>query len=139
MLPFSQQWARLLQGEGRAATTGLDSQVNTTGDRLHAQCLAAAVLEECGAASDKRRALFHSIMVEDAILDADKERIPRRDLPYFDEQPDDVGVIEGIMSSGGPFKVAFLDTNQFGPHAMIIMLFGFAFITGGILYLLGQM
>jgi hypothetical protein len=139
MLAISQQGAGLLQGEGRTATTGFDRQVHTTGDGLHAPLLRAEVLEECGAASDKRRALFHSIMVEDAILDADKERIPRRDLPYFDEQPDDVGVIEGIMSSGGPFRVAFLDTNQFGPHAMIIMLFGFAFITGGILYLLGQM
>ena len=41
-----------------------------------------------------------------------------------------------MTSSGGIFKVAFLDTNQFGPHAMIVMLFGFAAITGGILYVL---
>ena len=64
------------------------------------------------------------------------ERIPRRDLPFFDEQPDDVGLIGGMTSSGGIFRVAFLDTNQFGPHAMIVMLFGFAAITGGILFLL---
>jgi len=64
------------------------------------------------------------------------ERIPRRDLPYFDEQSEDVGLIGGMTSSGGIFRVAFLDTNQFGPHAMIVMLFGFAAITGGILFLL---
>ena len=80
-------------------------------------------------------------MAKDAILDSDSnldkvERIPRRDLPYFDEQEDDVGLISGMTSSGGIFRVAFLDTNQFGPHAMIVMLFGFAAITGGILYLL---
>lgn len=80
-------------------------------------------------------------MAKDAILDSDfnldnLERIPRRDLPYFDEQDDDVGLISGMTSSGGIFKVAFLDTNQFGPHAMIVMLFGFAAITGGILYIL---
>ncbi|MBK39096.1 MAG: hypothetical protein CMB50_02580 [Euryarchaeota archaeon] len=66
------------------------------------------------------------------------DRIPRRELPYFDEQPDDVGLISGMTSSGGIFRVAFLDTNQFGPHAMIVMLFGFAAITGGILFLLAQ-
>ena len=80
-------------------------------------------------------------MAEDAIVDSDinpdnLERIPRRELPYFDEQDDDVGLISGMTSSGGIFKVAFHDTNQFGPHAMIVMLFGFAAITGGILYVL---
>ena len=82
-----------------------------------------------------------AIMAKDAILDSDfnldnLERIPRRELPYFDEQDDDVGLIGGMTSSGGIFRVAFLDTNQFGPHAMIVMLFGFAAITGGILYVL---
>ena len=75
-------------------------------------------------------------MAKDAILDDWKERIPRRPLPYFDEKDDDVGLIGGITSSGGIFRVAFLDTNQFGPHAMILMLFGFAAITGAILFLL---
>ncbi len=80
-------------------------------------------------------------MAKDAILDPEfnldnLERIPRRELPYFDEQDDDVGLIGGMTSSGGIFRVAFLDTNQFGPHAMIVMLFGFAAITGGILYAL---
>ena len=34
-------------------------------------------------------------MAKDAILDAGNERIPRRPLPYFDEQDDDVGLIGG--------------------------------------------
>ena len=62
------------------------------------------------------------------------ERIPRRDPPPFDEQSEDVGLIGGMTASGGIFNVAFLDTNQFGPHAMIVMLFGFASITGAILF-----
>jgi hypothetical protein len=81
------------------------------------------------------------IMAKDAVLDSDfnldnLDRIPRRELPFYDEQDDDVGLIAGMTSSGGIFRVAFLDTNQFGPHAMIVMLFGFAAITGGILFAL---
>ena len=84
-------------------------------------------------------------MAKDAILDSgdfnleNLERIPRRELPHFDEQPEDVGLISGMTSSGGIFRVAFLDTNQFGPHAMIVMLFGFASITGGILFALSML
>ena len=66
------------------------------------------------------------------------ERIPRRPLPYFDEQDDDVGLIAGMTSSGGIIRVAFRETYQYGPHAMIVMLFGFAAITGGILFLLSM-
>jgi hypothetical protein len=66
------------------------------------------------------------------------ERIPRRDLPYFDEQDENTGVISGILASGGPFRVAFLDTNQFGPHAMVLMLVGFATITGLCLFVLSK-
>ena len=131
--------ASLLQGECRATAASLDGQVHTTRHRLHGVGLGAAVLEECGTAIDKRRALTGRIMAEDAILDADTDRIPRRALPPYDEQPDDVGVIEGMMASGGPFKVAFHDTNQFGPHAMILMLFGFAGITGAILFALSKL
>ena len=72
-------------------------------------------------------------MASDATVDA-AGRIPRRPLPEFDEQPDDVGMLEGMTKSGGIFRVAFLDTNQFGPHAMIVMLFGFAAVVGAILY-----
>jgi hypothetical protein len=80
-------------------------------------------------------------MAKDAELESDfnlanLERIPRRELPFYDEQDEDVGLISGMTSSGGIFKVAFLDTNQFGPQAMIVMLFGFAAITGGILFAL---
>ncbi|MDP6905948.1 MAG: hypothetical protein QF440_00845 [Candidatus Thalassarchaeaceae archaeon] len=73
-------------------------------------------------------------MAKDAILKS--ERLPRHPAPYFDEQPDDVGLLQGITKSGGIFKVAFNDTNQFGPHAMIVILFGFAAITGAILFAL---
>ena len=72
-------------------------------------------------------------MAKDTLIDS-AERIPRRPLPEFDEQPDDVGMLEGMTKSGGIFRVAFLDTNQFGPHAMIVMLFGFAALVGAILY-----
>ena len=51
----------------------------------------------------------------------DGERIPRRTPPEFDELPEDVGVIEGIMS-GGFLNVAINDSNQYGPHAMIALL-----------------
>ena len=36
-------------------------------------------------------------MAKDAILDEGTERIPRRPLPYFDEQDDNVGLIGGII------------------------------------------
>jgi len=67
------------------------------------------------------------------------ERIPRRPLPYFDEQDDETSWITGVLSSGGPFKVAFLDTNQFGPHAMVLMLVGFASVTGICLFILSRL
>tara|TARA_B100000214_G_scaffold187370_1_gene135188 strand:+ start:276 stop:527 length:252 start_codon:yes stop_codon:yes gene_type:complete len=74
---------------------------------------------------------------EEGGVDLDNlERIPRRPEPFFDEQDESVGLVRGMMSSGGIFQVAFLDTNQYGPHAMIVMLFGFAAVTGSILYLL---
>ena len=78
-------------------------------------------------------------MAKDAILDVGNERIPRRPLPYFDEQGDDVGLIAGITSSGGIFRVAFLDTNQYGPHAMILLLIITATITGAALQLVGML
>jgi hypothetical protein len=59
----------------------------------------------------------------------DGERIPRRTPPDFDEVPDDVGVIGGIMS-GGIINVAINDSNQYGPHAMIALLGVVATITG---------
>ncbi|MDP6011069.1 MAG: hypothetical protein QF707_04680 [Candidatus Poseidoniaceae archaeon] len=55
------------------------------------------------------------------------ERIPRRSPPEFEEV--DSSAISGIMS-GGLLKVAMEDTNQFGPHAMIILLVIMATVTG---------
>ena len=73
-------------------------------------------------------------MAKDAELDSDfnlsnLERIPRRELPFYDEQDEDVGLISGMTSSGGIFKVAFLDTNQFGPQAMIVMPVSYTHLT----------
>ncbi len=59
----------------------------------------------------------------------DGERIPRRTPPEFDELPEDVGVIEGIMT-GGFLNVAINDSNQYGPHAMIALLGVVATVTG---------
>ncbi|MCS5537741.1 MAG: hypothetical protein NZ770_06515 [Candidatus Poseidoniaceae archaeon] len=58
------------------------------------------------------------------------ERIPRRPLPEFEEV--DSSALAGIMS-GGLLKVAMEDTNQFGPHAMIILLVIMATVTGVLL------
>jgi len=55
------------------------------------------------------------------------ERIPRRPLPEFEEVED--GLIGGL-SSGGLLKVALDDVNQYGPHAMIILLVIMATVTG---------
>lgn len=58
------------------------------------------------------------------------ERIPRRPLPEFEEV--DSSALAGIMSDG-LLKVAMEDTNQFGPHAMIILLVIMATLTGVLL------
>ena len=55
-----------------------------------------------------------------------KERIKRRELPEFEESKS--SVVEGLLEEG-ILKVALDDTNQFGPHAMIILLFVAASIT----------
>ncbi|RAH13596.1 MAG: hypothetical protein CMB56_007100 [Methanobacteriota archaeon] len=60
------------------------------------------------------------------------ERIPRRPLPEYDEV--EGGVIEGISAHGFKiWKVALDDGNQYGPHAMIVLLILMATLTGGIL------
>ena len=48
------------------------------------------------------------------------ERIKRRKLPEFEESKS--SVVEGLLEEG-IIKVALDDTNQYGPHAMIILLF----------------
>jgi hypothetical protein len=58
----------------------------------------------------------------------DGERIPRRQLPQFDE-------IEGGMLAAvardGVLGTALEDKNQYGPHMMIVLLIVTATITGG--------
>ena len=60
------------------------------------------------------------------------ERIPRRTPPEFEEV--EANALSGIMSAG-LLKVAMEDSNQFGPHAMIILLVFMATATGIVLKL----
>ena len=57
------------------------------------------------------------------------ERIPRRPLPDFSEAG---GLGSGIRRDG-LLKTALEDTNEYGPHSMILLLMIIATITGGIL------
>ncbi len=60
------------------------------------------------------------------------ERIPRKPLPKFDET--DEGVVRGVFAHGWKvWKVALDDENQYGPHAMIVLLIAMATFTGLIL------
>tara|TARA_B100001142_G_scaffold74725_1_gene75416 strand:- start:2274 stop:2495 length:222 start_codon:yes stop_codon:yes gene_type:complete len=59
-------------------------------------------------------------------------RIKKRPLPDFNDR--DSGMIEGILEDGF-LNVALNDSNQFGPHAMIILLGVISSITGLILLL----
>ena len=61
------------------------------------------------------------------------ERIPRRPPPDFEES--EAGMMEAI-SEDGFLDVALNDTNQYGPHAMIMLLGVFASLTGLVLLLL---
>jgi len=54
------------------------------------------------------------------------ERIPRRPLPDFEET--DAPMIKGVLEAGF-LRVALKDVNQFGPHAMIMLLFVVATVT----------
>ena len=58
------------------------------------------------------------------------ERIPSRPLPDFEEF--EGSAIEGIMDAGF-LPVALDDANQFGPHAMIMLLFAVASVTAIVL------
>ena len=57
------------------------------------------------------------------------ERIPRRPLPEFEE----VGSLGSGLKRDGLFKTALEDTNEYGPHSMILLLMIVASVTGGIL------
>ena len=61
------------------------------------------------------------------------ERIPRRPPPDFEES--EAGILEAI-SEDGFLDVALNDANQYGPHAMIMLLGIFASLTGLALLLL---
>ena len=63
---------------------------------------------------------------------ASKERIPRRPLPEFTEV--EGGATAGIFAQGWKiWRVALDDENQYGPHAMILLLVVTAILTGGVL------
>ncbi len=61
------------------------------------------------------------------------ERIPRRPPPEFEESDD--GMMAAITGRGF-VDVALNDTNQYGPHAMVMLLGVFATMTGLFLLLL---
>ena len=63
------------------------------------------------------------------------ERVPRRPLPKYNEI--DEGLAKGIFFHGWKvWKVALDDENQYGPHAMIVLLLMMSTITGVILGLM---
>ena len=57
------------------------------------------------------------------------ERIPRRPLPEFSE----AGGLSAGIKRDGLMNTALEDTNEYGPHSMIVLLMIVATITGGIL------
>ena len=61
------------------------------------------------------------------------ERIPRRPPPEFEESEGDM--MSGICE-GGFLDVALNDVNQYGPHAIVMLLGIFASLTGLVLLLL---
>ena len=54
------------------------------------------------------------------------ERIPRRPPPDFNES--EASMIGGVIEDGF-LSVALDDANQYGPHAMIMLLFAVASVT----------
>ena len=54
------------------------------------------------------------------------ERIPRRPPPDFHES--ESSMIGGVLEDGF-LSVALDDANQYGPHAMIMLLFAVASVT----------
>ena len=54
------------------------------------------------------------------------ERMPRRPPPEF--RGSEESVFTGVIEDGF-LNVALDDANQFGPHAMIMLLFAFATVT----------
>ena len=58
--------------------------------------------------------------------DKTPERIPRRPPPDFNHS--ESSIIQGVMEEGF-LNVALDDANQYGPHAMIMLLLGVASVT----------
>ena len=56
-------------------------------------------------------------------------RIPRRPLPEFAE----AGNLAAGLKRDGLISTALEDTNEYGPHSMILLLMVVATVTGGIL------
>ena len=71
-------------------------------------------------------------MSGDAVLKKG-ERIPRRELPEFNESE---GGILDALKRDGLLGTALEDKNQYGPHAMIILLMIVATLTGSVLLIL---
>ena len=57
------------------------------------------------------------------------ERIPRRELPEFEE----AGGMASALKRDGLMKTALEDSNEYAPHSMILLLMVVATVTGGIL------
>ena len=64
------------------------------------------------------------------VVTQQKERIPRRTPPDFEES--EKGMM-GAISDAGFLDVALNDANQYGPHAMVMLLGVFASLTGLVL------
>ncbi len=60
------------------------------------------------------------------------DRIPRRQAPEFRDS--DEGMISSILDDGF-LRVALDDANQYGPHAMILLLGIVSIMTGMVLFL----
>ena len=60
------------------------------------------------------------------------DRIPRRQAPEFRDSED--GMISSILDDGF-LRVALDDSNQYGPHAMILLLGIVSIMTGLVLFL----
>ena len=58
--------------------------------------------------------------------DIPTERIPRRPPPDFNHS--ESSIIQGVMEEGF-LNVALDDANQYGPHAMIMLLLAVASVT----------
>jgi len=58
--------------------------------------------------------------------DSDKERIPRRPAPDFH---DSEASMIGAVIEDGFLSVALDDANQYGPHAMIMLLIAVSSVT----------